>query len=61
MRNGIGKYFENKGKYYIGQWSNNKKDEFGIEINEKDNKQIYINYSNNSQKYFYSDDNYYIE
>ena len=61
MRNGIGKYFENKGKYYIGQWSNNIKDEIGIEINEKDNKQIYINYSNNSQKYFYSDDNYYIE
>ena len=61
MRNGIGKYFENKGKYYIGQWSDNKKDEIGIEINEKDNKQTYINYSNNSQKYFYSDDNYYIE
>ena len=61
MRNGIGKYFENKGKYYIGQWSNNKKDEVGIEINEKDNQQIYINFNNNSQKYFYSDDNYYLD
>ena len=61
MRNGIGKYFENKGKYYIGQWLDNKKDEIEIEINEKDDKQIYINPNNNSQKYFYSDDNYYID
>jgi hypothetical protein len=61
MRNGIGKYFENKGKYYIGQWLDNKKDEIEIEINEKDDKQIYINLNNNSQKYFYSDDNYYID